>query len=153
MRIYANEATWSTLFDAARKAGVEFDRSDSFTPRVKRDEDGEPAPEGNFESGFDIILSGASRRHQNGGDNKAATWDQWGVFIAWVLHIDNDAKFGPRKRPFYDGLDDFNRKTNGRFAGSGVEPGTFPDDAHGDHTFRYDGAGIACAKCSARMVR
>lgn len=147
MRIYTNEATWSTLSDAARKAGVTFDREKSFTPRTPKGQEPE------FESGFDIILSGDSRRHQNGGQNKAATWDQWGVFLSWILHVDNDAKIGPVKYPYYDGLDDFNHKTDGRFAGSGIAPGVMPSDAHGDHTFRFDGLSHKCTKCSARMIR
>lgn len=148
MRIYTNEITWSTIFDAARKAGVTIDRNRSFTPRVGQEE-------GGYDFGFDITLRGDSRRSPNYGtgprgyDEKAATWDQWGVFLSWLLHIDNYAKIGGLKYPYYNGSADFDYKTDGRFS----NPGVMPDDAHGDHTFRFDGTSQSCTKCSARVRR
>lgn len=139
MRIYTNENTWSNVYDAARKAGVTFTRAESFTPRVSQEK-------GGFDSGFDLILTGDSRRNQNQGDDKAATWDQWGVFLSVLFNVDNDMKAGSPTQPYYDGSADFDYKTDGRFS----NPGVFPDDTHGDHTFRYSGPGShTCTKCSA----
>lgn len=95
---------------------------------------------------FDVILTGESRRHQNGGPDKAATWDQWGVFLSVLFSRDPNAVCGTVKRPVYADMWDFEFKTHGRFEGN-----TWPDDAHGDHTFRYSGTPYVqqCTKCTA----
>lgn len=99
---------------------------------------------------FDVILNGESRRHQNGGPDMAATWDQWGVFLSVLYSLDAYMVCGTVKRPVYSGLTDFDFKTNWRFDSS--ENGQFwPADAHGDHTFRYSGVPYQqkCTKCTA----
>jgi hypothetical protein len=103
---------------------------------------------------FEVILSGESRRRQNGGSEYAATWDQWGVFLARLFTVD------PRMHCWaYRDAEDFARKTDGRFgfpreyAADGVLERKFmttgwPEDAHGDHSWN----GRTCRKCSAEMV-
>jgi hypothetical protein len=56
-----------------------------------------------------------SRHYKNSGTSGAgnvwaATYDEWGYFIAEVFKRDPAAKFGQ-----YDGADDFNAKTHGQF--------------------------------------
>lgn len=56
-----------------------------------------------------------SRYHKNSGqygasDIWAATYDEWGCFVAEIFSRDPGAKFGS-----YDGVDDFNAKTEDRY--------------------------------------
>lgn len=94
---------------------------------------------------FNVTLRGESRRRPNGGSygatsDYAATWDQWGVFLAELFDRDNSLATG-----FYTDADTFHRMTAGRF-----ETG-WPEDAHGDHRFKpYGFPGThKCTKCSA----
>jgi hypothetical protein len=106
---------------------------------------------------FDVKLQGESRRRPAGGSSTgyAATWDQWGVFLAAIYAEDYDARCGgTAKRPVYANAGDFDYQTGFRFADDSgdVEPGDFwPADAHGDHTFRFAGVPFSqqCTKCSA----
>jgi hypothetical protein len=138
MRIHTDQNTWSNLYDAARVARVSFDRSRSFRSSIR-------------ESGFDITLEGESRRRPNNrgsSDGHAATWDQWGVFLGHLFNIDPDMVVGTPKRPVYASETDFERQTDRRFVA-----GIWPEDAHGDHVFRYDGLSMKCLRCSARQIR
>lgn len=139
MRIHTDENTWSNIMDAARAARVSIDRGESFRSRSR-------------ESGFDITLTGESRRRPNNGashatkdpDAYAATWDQWGVFLGHLFNIDPDMIVGTPKRPIYRDATDFAWQTDYRFADG------WPTDAHGDHTFRSNWTpGQKCTKCSA----
>lgn len=62
-----------------------------------------------------------TRRSTNGGGNAwAATWHEWGWFMAEVFAADPDAMFGNRGKPGrpgwgYDGVTDFDQKTNYQF--------------------------------------
>jgi hypothetical protein len=65
------------------------------------------------------------RRHKNSGDQGAtsgvyawaATYDEWGYFIAEVFGMDPEARFGGlgKSNWGYRSLDDFHAKTGGRF--------------------------------------
>ena len=85
------------------------------------------------ERAFDVILTGSSNRKQNTGDpysaDRAATWDEWGVFFGRLFNADPDATCYA-----YDGHDDFNWKTGDRFA-----KGEMPEDTHAQHRFEYVG--------------
>lgn len=68
------------------------------------------------EAGRDF--NGKARRPKNSGRYgaessyyKAATYDEWGVFIRALFRRDPEMKFGP-----YDGVQDFHEKTGHRFA-------------------------------------
>jgi len=97
--------------------------------------------------GFEVRLTGESKRRPNSGtrgagDDYAATWDQWGVFIAYLF--DRDPEMMTQD---YADLDEFQFRTNYRF---NVE-GYWPSDAHGDHRFKSYGVPYRqeCTKCSA----
>lgn len=95
---------------------------------------------------FEVILSGESSRWPNGGrdtmNGKAATWDQWGVFLAHLFDVD------PQLRcQAYDGAYDFHMQTTERFADG------WPDDAHGDHSWDWTSGGGRCRRCSAHVLR
>lgn len=60
---------------------------------------------------MDVWLSGshyAAGQHDH--ETPAATWDEWGVFLAELFKIDPDAKCG-----HYDGRDDFIAKTTDEY--------------------------------------
>jgi len=179
MRIHTDHLTTADIYKAARFARVDVV---DLTEHKSQSRD----------HSFNVKLEGESRRRPNPGASSkgyasgyAATWDQWGVFFAILFDIDPAAICGTAKRPIYDGRDDFERKTNGRFAAPTLDFGVstnyhvvngrayhdpsvtvhrlgadyWPEDAHGDHTFRFegirfDGAIIhRCTKCSAARIR
>jgi hypothetical protein len=53
---------------------------------------------------------GATSEWVNGSPVWAATYDEWGWFIAEVFRMDFGAKFGP-----YDGFSDFHARTGDRY--------------------------------------
>lgn len=140
MRIHSNRLTADDVRRAAAVARVSFTR---YSEGVSR----------SHTRYFDVILTGESRRHQNGGPDMAATWDQWGVFLAYLYHADRDMVCGTVKSPVYSGRDDFDYKTDYRFdyEGNMNLTGWWPTDAHGDHTFRFSGVPYqqSCTKCTA----
>lgn len=128
MRIHGNTLTTADVRKAAEVARVTLDRFTEHGSRARV-------------RAFDITLQGESRRHQNGGSGKAATWDQWGVFIAALFDADDTVTI---PRAYVDRYQ-FDARTNWRF-----EDG-WPEDAHGDHRFEYAGIPMTqgCNKCSA----
>jgi hypothetical protein len=66
--------------------------------------------------GWDVALHNAtSKRHHNtgthgAGDEGAATYDDYGRFIAALFAIDPNARIA-----YYDGADDFHVKTAGKY--------------------------------------
>lgn len=149
MKIHSDVLTYADLLDAVKIARVDFGRCDEKGSRSRA-------------RGFDVTLTGESRRRPNDqgkGDRDAyaATWDQWGVFLAALF--DRDPKM---VTPYYEDAKDFAIKTDVRFgraltiqttAGTATIFQSFgwPSDAHGDHTFRFDGVPgeQSCSKCSA----
>lgn len=141
MRIHTNENTYSNVFDAARAAGVEVDvtEHDSRT----------------HERAFEVKLYGSSTSRPNfwGGDPSkfAATWDEWGVFLAHLFWVDPEARAGGTVRsPAYASEADFAYKTDWRF-----EDRVLPEDTHKRHNWQPLGYGYAlrCSSCSAIMRR
>lgn len=143
MRIHT-DAHLSTILEAARQARVYL---------VKCDEHGSRSRS----RAFEIKLEGDSRRRPNGGQSGAgsgyaATWDQWGVFLAFIFAADDTASCWA-----YAGAADFHYKTNGRFEDRSdevdyaTEPVYWPADAHGDHRFEFSGTpgSQTCKNCSA----
>ena len=133
MRFHVSKSvTIADVREAGRKAGAHFDTL---------------TEHGSRKSGhaFEVKLLGSSNRRPNGGaygagNDYAATWDQWGVFIGALYDLD------PSMSSYaYDDAEDFHAKTGDRFRDG------WPTDAHGDHTFRYEGVSgeQKCRKCSA----
>lgn len=179
MRIHTDRLTTSDIYKAAHHARVDVveltehksqSRDHSFN--VKLEGESRRRPNG-----------GASGKGYASG--YAATWDQWGVFFGILFDIDPAAICGTAKRPIYDGRDDYTRKTNDRFTAPVIDFGLssnanvvngrayhdasvtvhrfggayWPEDAHGDHTFRFEGIRFdgaivhRCTKCSAALIR
>lgn len=116
MRIHTSFLTSQDLYAAASKAGVSF---------TKLEEKGSRSAA----RAFEVILTGSSSRNQNmGGTDKAATWDEWGVFLYALYSADDTVS-----SPYYSNLSDFNFQTGHRF-----EYFT-PEDAHKQHHWEHDG--------------
>lgn len=143
MRLHTNVLTYGDVVNAARAAGVIWKITEQGSRSHARS--------------FDVSLRGDSRRDamfawkvDHIGGTKAATWDQWGVFFGALYRLDPYmVAGGTKKRPHYADNTDFQLRTFARFREAG-----FPADAHGDHTFRYDGTPYeqSCRKCSARYT-
>jgi hypothetical protein len=121
MRIHSNSLDSLEIRKAAGIAGVNFTR---FSLHGSR----------SHEAAFDVILTGSSTRHQNGGPDKAATWDEWGCFLGTLYRVDPEMK-----TPYYSGADEFHWKTNGRFAAPDMHGSDF---ARG-HQHRWEFSGQA----------
>lgn len=149
MRIHTDVLTYSDLHRAATIARVDLVDSDEKGSRSKV-------------RAFNVKLEGESRRRPNGGSSGAgsgyaATWDQWGVFLAVLF--DRDPQM---VTPYYANLWDFDARTDWRFSPedvaskriAGEEPTWWPADAHGDHTFRFAGTprSQSCTKCTASQT-
>lgn len=130
MRIHTDTLTELDVMRAATTARVTLDR---FVRKGSKSRD----------HAFDLTLQGESRRHQNGGDGKAATWDQWGVFLSALFAADENLTI-PRA---YRDVEQFDFRTMHRFDA----PGVFPADYHGDHRFEFAGVPYmqSCKKCTA----
>ena len=168
MRIHTSTLTTADIYNAARHARVDVV---DLTEHGSRSHD----------HAFNVKLEGESRRRPNGGASGkgyatgyAATWDQWGVFLAILFDVDPTLV-----TPYYADRQAFHRHTDGRFGAAPIlDEGHstnyhvvngyssagdlmvkvhrlgadyWPDDAHGDHTFRFNGTvgHQQCAKCTA----
>jgi hypothetical protein len=137
MRIHT-DATRETIHRAAILAGVQLVKCEQHKSRT-------------HDRAFEVSLRGDSRRRPNfynGDGTYAATWDQWGIFLAEIFTADEEARAGGSvKRPVYADADDFDYKTGNRFPGHGERPA----DMHGDHTFRWQGVAReqSCTQCDA----
>lgn len=107
---------------------------------------------------YDVHLTGTSGRRANSGryggtsdtDDYAATWDEWGMFLAYLYERDSRMRAGgTAKRPVYRDADDFHWQTQYRF-----ETLT-PEDQHKNHRWDFVTVGyFSCTKCDAeRMYR
>ena len=67
--------------------------------------------------------SGATNEWNRGEAVWAATWHEWGWFMAAVFAMDPEARFGELARHHYKGTSDFNAKTDGVFAGFQLQGG------------------------------
>lgn len=136
MRIHTS-ATEADVRAAGRLARVTFARLDVYGSRTS-------------DRAFDVILTGESSRLPNGGrdgtyrygadNDHAATWDQWGVFLAGIFTVDIWASC-----PAYSDFGDFSWQTDGRFNQG------WPVDAHGDHSWGNgrEPRSQECRRCTA----
>lgn len=105
------------------------------------------------ERAFEVILEGESSRARNGGrygtetSNKAATWDQWGVFLAALYRTDPQLVCWA-----YSGAHEFHMRTAERFLWGKTLQNGWPEDAHGDHSWTWDNGMGQCRRCSAVRV-
>jgi hypothetical protein len=94
---------------------------------------------------LEITLRGNSKRRPNYGtgprtdDGYAATWDQWGVFLAKLFEVDPTITCD-----YYADADEFHTRTAGRFEDLSVIP---PLDH--DHAWKFVGVRTYACKCGA----
>ena len=122
MRIHSDSLDELEVRKAARLAHVGFSRFSLHGSRKR-------------EVGFDIILHGDSGRRQNGGEDEAAAWDQWGIFLGHLFRLDPQMV-----TPYYADGDDFTWQTGGRFT-----PDFTPGDCHRSHNWQFDGDSVTGA--------
>ena len=103
---------------------------------------------------FELNLGGSGRTGGQWGqqDGKAATWDEWGMFLAALYEADPDAV-----TPYYEDADDFDFRTGGRF------DDLTPEEQHTQHHWEHEGVwggathfyckGSKNYECSATMHR
>ena len=103
MRIHSNTLTVTDLVESARKANVTFTRNTTHGSKKRK-------------LAYDVILSGNSPFNQNRGNAKAATWDQWGIFLAELYKRDNEMF-----TTSYPDMDTFNYATCHRFESLTIE--------------------------------
>lgn len=97
---------------------------------------------------FEISLSGTSNRPNTSGRESAATWDEWGMFLARLFSLDPMMRAGgSAARPIYADAYDFHRKTCDRFVN------LTPADQHKTHRWQYNReTGTAmCRTCEAEV--
>lgn len=124
---------------------------------------------------FNVTLSGDSRRRVNAGTSRtidrfnrphAATWDQWGVFLAVLFEADANRHGRGMFTPYDASAEHFAARTADRFGApeDTVDPDDngagyvrrfvaygWPEDAHGDHSWQRPGrpGKRQCRHCSA----
>ena len=140
MRIHTDTLTTLDIYEAARIARVEME----YTAHGSRKRD----------RAFNVNLTGESRRRpsrSHHSDEYAATWDQWGAFLAVLFDRDESLTIPSA----YESGEKFDRATNYRFSPDGNDRADdspyWPNDAHGDHRFRFNGTPgqQECTNCSA----
>lgn len=106
MKIHSDHLDALEVRKAATVAGVAFTRFNLQGSRSRA-------------NGFDVILTGSSPRRQNGGTDYAATWDEWGIFLAALFAVDP-----AMVTPYYDNAEHFHWSTGGRFLPGNLRPST-----------------------------
>ncbi|ATS93166.1 hypothetical protein SEA_PATIO_85 [Gordonia phage Patio] len=114
---------------------------------------------------LEVQMSGdASRRTNSGnrgaGDEYAATWDQWGLFLAEAFRRDPDMLVGSKKYPVYDGAEHFHWVTGTRYADLRNRPSYAGWDGrnyHRAHRWGYPdmsaGGSYSVSECTNRECR
>lgn len=144
MKIHSNHLGPTDLRNAAERAGVTLTR---MVPRGSQ----------SHAHSWDILLSGnGPRRSQYGGDQEApaATWDEWGMFLAELYRRDPEALCGTRSYPTYANAAHFSWITDNRF------DDLKPDDQHRLHRWEFQGLSVTgsyalkrCRLCPAVVRR
>lgn len=137
MRIHTNTLDHSDIYAAARAAGATLEVSSRHGSR-------------SHDHAFEVKLTGNSRRRPNGGsgayggDDYAATWDQWGVFLGLIFDADPSIV-----TPYDKSRSDFHMRTDWRF--SDLDPANITIPLDHDHHFKFMGTPREqeCTKCDA----
>jgi hypothetical protein len=137
MRIHSNSLDALDVRKAATLAGVAFTRFDLKGSRSR-------------EAAFDVILTGSSSRRQNfGGDDYAATWDEWGIFLGHLFDLDPQAHAAGT----YESGEHFHWATGGRYREGNLRPST----AHANHKWEWSGYSLnrsySVSECACGAIR
>lgn len=108
MKIHTDKLTYSDIHQAVPTGcylvEVHSERAGGYFTIV-------PEPSRSHDHGYLVRMSGSHRSNMQRLPDKAATYDEWGIFIARLFMIDPNAKIGN-----YKGWEDFDRQTKGEFA-------------------------------------
>ena len=118
MKIHSTALDVLEIRKTAELAGVTFTRFDLKGSRKRA-------------QGYDIILAGHSPRRQNGGEDMAATWDQWGHFLGTLFDLDPEMV-----TPYYVNAEDFHWQTGGRYRDFDIA------DEHVSHKWEFSGEAV-----------
>lgn len=149
MRIHFNtnsEDTLRALHSAQEASGVTFEKMERHASRSAR-------------LAYEVILSGDSTHRINSsefGREFAASWDQWGIFMAVIYEADPYATSWA-----YGSAQDFHHKTAFRFGSGGVTSMNDPEYRRTSHKWSYvctglwecTGHGKSNPTCTAELVR
>lgn len=97
---------------------------------------------------FDVILTGSSSRNQNmGGPDKAATWDEWGIFLGTLFGLDPNMV-----TPYYESAAHFDWATGGQY-----HDGILRRAEHKNHKWEWTGSSASgnyhCHECECGAIR
>lgn len=135
MKIHSNSLTEAHIHTATRSHGMKGVYAEVSTQGSR-----------SRARAFTVKLTGTSNRNQNPGTGrdryveKAATFDEWGMFIDFLFLCDEDAVIGQ-----YKGYEHFKACTFGRY-----ESLTQPY-AHGNHKWAYVDGVSECKDCEAKF--
>ena len=136
MRLHSDILTRTDVYKAARAAGSGV--SVTCTPHGSRKRS----------HAFEVTLTGTSNRRpnygngqDNGRDDYAATWDEWGMFFAALYSIDTEMIAGSA----YADAATFHYRTGDRFES------LTPADQHPSHRWQWTGTPReqSCTGCDA----
>jgi hypothetical protein len=119
VKIHSSALDTLEIRKTAELAGVTFTRFDLKGSRKRS-------------QGYDIILSGHSPRRQNGGEDMAATWDQWGHFLGTLFDLDPEMV-----TPYYVDADHFHWSTGDRYRDFDIA-----DDHVKGHNWEFSGEAV-----------
>lgn len=129
MRIHANNLTVADIHNAAEHLGIRVSEHGS----RKRNR------------AFEVALYGSSFRRTQDGSGQAATWDEWGDFLAALFDAD-DSVTVPR---IYESPDHFHWATGARYMGE--------YESHSNHKWEYEGECVTGSysvhKCKCGAIR
>lgn len=101
---------------------------------------------------WEVSLTGTSSRRPNPGtggnypsDLHAATWDEWGMFLAALYAVDPQMRAGGAKHPTYTSAEDFHAVTRDRYR---VLTAPYQHGG-GGHRWESDGEAMWCTSCEA----
>lgn len=139
MRLHSDKIVWDDIAKACRAAGMRgvFHSTTEHGSRIR-------------DRAFEVKLTGTSNRRPNnrgahGGWDHAATWDEWGMFFAYLFKIDPEMVVGDSGRPTYDGANNFHAATGCRFESLTA------DSQHKSHKWEHIGARLFECKCGATV--
>lgn len=135
MRLHTNAHAGNLSF-AATAARVAIVRGDEKGSR-------------SHERAYDVQLTGHSARAVNAGTaryanrgaaaERAATWDQWGIFLGSLYAVDPAMLVGSKSHPIYENAEHFHWTTSGRFDRWDWEE----SKEHLQHHWEYQGRSVS----------
>ena len=166
MKLHTNTLTAADISDAARLASAAYTTDDDVTAVrpvaavgvARNSQHGSRSRA----RAFDVILTGDATHRNNAGpsgglDSRAASWDQWGLFLAVLFDRDPSLTVPG----VYVDAGHFAWSTGSRFnVGNDGSPYIVGNDYHRLHRWEYTGTAVGdryavdtCAGCAAHTRR